>query len=159
MLETSQQSPAPVGKKNAGYKAERLRGVMDARAQIEVLKVKWPAVFNDPKNIRPLAGSVLPQIIAALGWSHAYGRGVFQVWKTRNAYCRAVLCYSVRINLDGSASEETVDDEAREMAKAQLDRAAAREAAKRAHEAAKADARRGLSSNGTETPIEQLTPP
>jgi sRNA-binding protein len=140
MLETSQQSPAPVGNKGAVNKAERLRGLKDAHAQIEVLKIKWPAVFGDPKNIKPLAGSVLPQIIAALGWSHAYGRGVFQIWKSRNAYCRAVLRYSVRINLDGSASEETVDDKAREMAKAQLDRTAAREVAKRAREAARADA-------------------
>jgi sRNA-binding protein len=140
MLETSQQSPAPVGNKSAVNKAERLRGFKDASAQIEVLKVKWPVIFNDPKNIRPFASSVLPEITAALGWSHAYGRGVFQVWKGRNAYCRAVLRYSVRVNLDGSASEETVDDKARETAKAQLDRKAALEAAKRAREAARAAA-------------------
>jgi sRNA-binding protein len=135
MLETPQQSPAPVGKKNAAYKAERLRGLKEARAQIEVLKVKWPTVFKEPK---PLTSSVLPQVAAALGWSHAYGRGVFQVWKGRSAYCRAVLRYSVRVNLDGSASEETINDKAREMAKAQLDRMTAREAEKRSREGAAA---------------------
>jgi sRNA-binding protein len=135
-----QQSPAPVGKKSAAFKADRLRGLNEGRAQIEVLKAKWPAIFNDPKNVRPLASSVLPQIAAALGWSHGYTRGVFQIWKSRRAYCRAVLCYSVRMNLDGSPSEETIDDRAREMAKAQLDRMAAREAAKRAREPAETDA-------------------
>jgi sRNA-binding protein len=144
MLETSPQPPAPVGKKSAGYKAERLRGMKDARAQIEVLKVKWPAVFNAPENIRPLAGSVLPQITTALGWTYAYGRGVFQIWKTRRAYCRAVLRYSVRINLDGSPSAETVSDEVRKMAQAQLDLWAAREAKKRTHELTKANTQAAL---------------
>ncbi len=127
-----QQSPAPVGKKRAGFKAERLRGLSEGRTQIEVLKAKWPAIFNDQKNIKPLASSVLPQVAAALGWSPAYARGVFQVWKSRSPYCRAILCYSVRVNLDGSQSEEIVDDRAREMAKAQLDRMAARKAMKAA---------------------------
>lgn len=134
MLETpmDQQSHAPVGEKRAGFKAERLRGLSEGRTQIEVLKAKWPAIFNDPRNIKPLASSVLPQVAAALGWSPAYARGVFQVWKSRSPYCRAILRYSVRVNLDGSPSEEIVDDRAREMAKAQLDRMAARKAMKAA---------------------------
>jgi hypothetical protein len=62
-----QQSPASVGKKSTAFKADRLRGLNEGRPQIEVLKAKWPAIFNDPKNIRPLASSVLPQVAAALG--------------------------------------------------------------------------------------------
>jgi hypothetical protein len=54
------------------------------------LKVKWPAIFNDPKNVKPLASSVLPQVAAALGWSLGYTRGVFHVWKSRSDYCRAI---------------------------------------------------------------------
>ena len=78
-----------------------------------------------------------PQVATALGWSNGYTRGVFRVWKSRNAYCRAVLCYSVRINLDGSPSDEPVNDRDRELANAKLDQNAARNAAKRARELAK----------------------
>ena len=143
MLETpiAQPSPAPTSKERPPYQADRLRGVKEARTAIEVLKVKWPAIFNDPKTIKPLASPVLSQVAAALGWSLGYTRGVFHVWKSRNDYCRAVLRDSVRIHLDGSPSEEVVDDRAREMAKAQLDKNAARSAAKRARELAEVTAK------------------
>jgi len=143
MLETpiDQPSPAPTSKQRSPYQADRLRGVKESRAQIEVLKAKWPSIFNDPKNVKPLASSVLPQVAAALGWSLGYTRGVFHVWKSRNDYCRAVLRDSVRVHLDGSPSEEVVDDRAREMAKAQLDKNAARSAAKRARELAEITAK------------------
>jgi len=136
-----QPSPGPSGKGKSPYQADRLRGVKEARTAIEVLKVKWPAIFNDPKTIKPLASSVLSQVAAALGWSLGYTRGVFHVWKSRNDYCRAVLRDSVRIHLDGSPSEEVVDDRAREMAKAQLDKNAARNAARRARELAEMTAK------------------
>jgi sRNA-binding protein len=143
MLETpmTQPSPAPSGKEKSPYQADRLRGVKESRTAIEVLKVKWPAIFNDPKAIKPLASSVLSQVAAALGWTLGYTRGVFHVWKSRNDYCRAVLRDSVRIHLDGSPSEEVVDDRAREMAKAQLDTNAARSAARRARELAEITAK------------------
>ena len=138
MLETpiAQPSPAPSGKEKSPYQADRLRGVKEARTEIDVLRAKWPAIFNDPKTIKPLASSVLSQVAAALGWSLGYTRGVFHVWKSRNDYCRAILRDSVRVHLDGSPSEEAVDDRAREMAKAQLDTNAARNAARRARELA-----------------------
>ncbi len=84
MLETpiDQSSPAPSGKEKSPYQADRLRGVKEARTAIEALKAKWPAIFNDPKNIKPLASSVLSQVAAALGWSFGYTRGVFHVWKS-----------------------------------------------------------------------------
>ena len=131
-----QPSSAPSGKEKSPYQADRLRGVKAARTEIEVLRAKWPAIFNDPKTIKPLASSVLSEVAAALGWTLGYTRGVFHVWKSRNDYCRAVLCESVRVHLDGSPSEEVVDDLAREMAKAQLDKNAVRNAAKRARELA-----------------------
>jgi sRNA-binding protein len=130
-------------------KVDQLRGLKGSRAQIEVLKAKWPSIFNDPENVRPLAGSVLPQVAMALGWSNGCTRGVFKVWKSRNAYCRAVLCYSVRINLDGSPSDETVNDRDRdrELARAKLDENAARNAAKRARELAEAKAKEAAQCN------------
>jgi sRNA-binding protein len=136
-----QPSPAPSGKEKSPYQADRLRGVKEARTAIEVLKVKWPAILNGPKTIKPLASSVLSQVAAALGWSLGYARGVFHVWKSRNDYCRAVLRDSVRVHIDGSPSEEVVDDRAREMAKAQLDKNATRSAARRARELAEMTAK------------------
>jgi sRNA-binding protein len=53
----------------------------------------------------------------------------------------APFCDSVRVHLDGSPSEEVVDDRAREMAKAQLDKNAARGAANRARELAEITAK------------------
>jgi hypothetical protein len=61
-----------------------------------------------------------------LGWSYPYARAVLTTWKIREVYCRAFLCYPQRINLDGSVSGEEVDDTARALAKAQLDKIAAR---------------------------------
>ena len=137
-----QPSPAPRIKRLPPSKVDQLRGLKESRAQIEVLKAKWPSIFNDPKNVRPLAGSVLPQVATALGWSNGYTRGVLKVWKGRNAYCRAVLCYSVRMNLDGSPSDETVNDRDRELAKGQLAKNAVRNAAKRARELAEANGKK-----------------
>ena len=53
MLETpvAQPSPAPSGKEKSPYQADRLRGVKEARTAIEVLRAKWPAIFDDPKNV------------------------------------------------------------------------------------------------------------
>jgi sRNA-binding protein len=48
---------------------------------------------------------------------------VLRVWKSRAAYCTAVLAHPKRINLDnldGSASDEEVDEKARALAKEQL---------------------------------------
>ena len=143
MLETpiAQPSPAPSGKEKSPYQAERLRGVKEARTAIEALKVKWPAIFNDPKTIKPLASPVLSQVAAALGRSsRLYARRVSCLEKPQRL-CRAVLRDSVRVHLDGSLSEEVVDDCAREMAKAQLDKNAARSAARRARELAEMTAK------------------
>jgi sRNA-binding protein len=137
-----QPSLAPRVKRLPPSKVDQLRGLKESRAQIEVLKAKWPSIFNDPKNVRPLAGSVLHQVATALGWSNGYTRGVFKVWKGRNAYCRAVLCYSVRMNLDGSPSDETVNDRDRELAKGQLAKNAVRNAAKRDRELAEANGKK-----------------
>ena len=61
------------------------------------------------------------------------------VWKAREAYCRAVLTYPNRVDLDGLLTEAIVDDQAREMASAQLEQIAAKKAKaaeRRAKEAA-----------------------
>jgi hypothetical protein len=45
---------------------------------------------------------------------------VLRVWKSRAGYCTAVLAHPKRINLDGSANDEEVDENARALAKEQL---------------------------------------
>ena len=45
---------------------------------------------------------------------------MLRVWKSRAAYCTVALAHPNRINLDGSASDEEVDDKARALAKERL---------------------------------------
>ena len=101
-------------------KSDWKRGASESRQQIELLRARWPKAFPAKGHeVRPLANAA-PAIAEALGWSNAYARGVLSPWVLREAYCRAVLAHAMRINLDGSESEQTVEDEARAMATARL---------------------------------------
>jgi len=109
-------------------KSDWKRGAAESREQIEVLRARWPKAFPlRAHEVRPLANAV-PAIAEAFGWSNAYARGVLNPWVLREAYCRAVMRYPMRVNLDGSESELTVDDEARAMATSRLAQIAARKA-------------------------------
>jgi sRNA-binding protein len=109
-------------------KSDWKRGAAESRQQIELLRARWPKAFPAKGHeVRPLANAA-PAIAEALGWSNAYARGVLSPWVLREAYCRAVLAHAMRINLDGSESELTVDDEARAMAAKRLEQIAARKA-------------------------------
>ena len=106
-------------------KSDRKRGAQEARQAFELLRARWPQAFPAKGHeVRPLT-NVTADLQEALGWSWEYTRGVLMVWKARESYCRAVLCYPNRVRLDGSVSEEAVDDEARAMATARLERIAA----------------------------------
>ena len=99
-------------------KSDWKRGASESRQQIELLRARWPKAFPAKGHeVRPLANAA-PAIAEALGWSNAYARGVLSPWVLREAYCRAVLAHAMRINLDGSESELTVEDDARAMATA-----------------------------------------
>jgi hypothetical protein len=90
----------------------------EARQAIELLRARWPNAFpTKPQEVRPLV-SVTAELKAALGWSNAYAKGVLHAWKARESYCRAVLTYSRRIDLDGSLTEGVVlaESEARRSA-------------------------------------------
>src|SRR5208337_1494287 len=116
-------------------------GAKDARQAFELLRAKWPKAFPAKSHeVRPLASAV-PAIVEALGWSPQYAKGVLSVWKGREAYCRAVLAYPQRIDLNGSPTED-IDDEARALAKGRLEQIAARKEsrAKQAAEQATAEA-------------------
>ncbi len=106
-------------------KDEWRRGAKDARQAFELLRAKWPKAFPAKSHeVRPLASAV-PAIVEALGWSPQYAKGVLSVWKGREAYCRAVLAYPQRIDLNGSPTAD-IDDEARAHAKGRLEQIAAR---------------------------------
>ena len=120
-------------------KSDWKRGAAELRQQIELLRAKWPKAFPAKGHeVRPLANAA-PAIAEALGWSNAYARGVLSPWVLREAYCRAVLAHAMRINLDGSESELTVDEEARAMATARLALIAARKAQEPARKAQEAE--------------------
>ncbi len=122
-------------------KDEWQRGAKDARQAFELLRARWPKAFPAKSHeVRPLASAV-PAIVEALGWSPQYAKGVLSVWKGREAYCRAVLAYPQRIDLNGSPTED-IDDEARALAKGRLEQIAARKEsrAKQAAEQAAAKA-------------------
>jgi sRNA-binding protein len=123
---TSTQPPAPeplpasapiTGDRNS----EARRAYLEARTAITVLQQRWPAAFPEaPQQVRPLMAGLTPLIATALNWSHPYARAVLRTWKLRPAYCRAVLEYPVRFDLDGNPTEQPVGEDARTMAKTRL---------------------------------------
>jgi sRNA-binding protein len=120
-------------------KSDWRRAAQDSWQAFDLLRARWPKAFPaKPYEVRPLV-NVTAELQEAFGWSPAYAKGVLSVWKARDAYCRAVLRYPNRIALDGSLTEKTVDDKAREMASARLEQIAikkAKAAERRALEAA-----------------------
>ena len=118
---------------NPTVKTETKRGCQEASKQFDVLRATWPQAFPTKSHlVRPLASGSARRVADALGWSPAYTRAVLRAWKLRDAYCKAVLDYPQRINLDGSASGEEIDDTARRNAKERLARIAKRQAKKAA---------------------------
>jgi sRNA-binding protein len=112
-------------------KAEKERGFKEGFQLFELLRDRWPEAFpRKSHEIRPLANSVNQALTEEFGWSPNYARGVLAAWKMRHAYCQAILHYTIRINVDGSTSDEEIGDIARQQAKAQLERHAARQAKK-----------------------------
>ena len=112
-------------------KAEKARGFKEGFQHVELLRVRWPKAFPlKSHEIRPLAAGARQALVEEFGWSPSYAQGVLAAWKMRHAYCRAILLYPLRINLDGSAGDEEVDDPSRALAQKQLERHAARKAEK-----------------------------
>jgi hypothetical protein len=138
-----------------GKKDEWKRGAKDARQQIEVLRARWPKSFPaKASEIRPLADATAV-IAAELGWSTQYTKGVLSVWKAREAYCLAVLKYSVRTSLlhedkanviDAYLAEynRVVGSEAFVAAKTRLEQIAASRKRKRAKQVAERAAPAGV---------------
>ena len=101
-------------------KAQSLQGLKESAKAIALLQEKWPRAF--PKKygaVKPLARSVKEAIIAGTGWNKNYTYGVLSAWKSRMAYCDAILRDTVRIDIDGKATDEVVNDESRTQAEQQ----------------------------------------
>ena len=93
-------------------RAEILRGMKESREAIAMLQSLWPAAFPERfHRVRPLASGIIPAIAERTGWDRSYARGVVQVWKARDAYCKAVLRYDQRFDLNGEPVEQTVSED------------------------------------------------
>jgi sRNA-binding protein len=122
-------------------KTEQKRAYQEATRQLEVLRARWPNAFPVKGHlVRPLAGGAVQALVEELGWSAQYARTVLRVWKMKTAYCQAVLRYPTRIGLDGSLSDEQVDDRSRQAATRTLEEIAARRIRKAEAVAAKLQA-------------------
>ena len=112
-------------------KSEKKRGYEEGGQKIELLRAKWPKAFPAKSHeVRPLTNGAQQAMVEEFGWSPDYARAVLTVWKLRPAYCNAILRYPTRINLDGSASGEEIDDAARATATKRLEERTARRARK-----------------------------
>ncbi len=115
-------------------KSEKKRGYEEGGRKIELLRAKWPKAFPAKSHdVRPLTNGAQQAMVEEFGWSPGYARAVLRVWKLRPAYCKAILLYPTRINLDGSPSGEEIDDAARATATKRLEERAARQARKLAN--------------------------
>jgi len=112
---------------------ETKRGLKEGHLHFEALRSRWPRAFPAKRHeVRPLASRVAPMVAAELQWSEPFARGVLKRWKSGEWYCRACLVHLTRIAIDGSSTEETVDDEARASARQQIERLEAKRNAREA---------------------------
>jgi sRNA-binding protein len=98
-------------------KAQRLQGLKESAQAIALLQEKWPRAFSKKYGaVKPLARSVKEAVVAGMDWDPYYTSGVLAPWKSRLAYCDAVLRDAIRVDIDGNATDEVVDDTSRAMA-------------------------------------------
>lgn len=102
-------------------KAEKKRGQTEAQTAIASLQQRWPEMFPaNPFRVKPLAISIANVLAAEMDWSFPYALAVSRTWKGRSAYCKAILNYATRFNLDGSLAEP-IDEQARSYARHRLE--------------------------------------
>jgi sRNA-binding protein len=129
-------------------KAQSLQGLKESAKAIALLQEKWPRAF--PKKygaVKPLARSVKEAIIAGTSWNKNYTYGVLAAWKSRMAYCDAILRDTVRIDIDGNATDEVVNDESRTQAEQQRQQIIEARRRRAERQASKTNDRAEMSSN------------
>jgi len=109
-------------------KQERKRAFQEFSTQLPALRAKWPKTFpENPNAVRPIVTGVFPRLLCTeFGWSWPYASAIIQCWKLRPDYCRAVLAYPKRFDLDGIETEQETGDHARADAAKRLAEIAAR---------------------------------
>jgi sRNA-binding protein len=129
-------------------KVRSLQGLKESAQAIALLQEKWPRAF--PKKysaVKPLARSVTEAIVAGTGWNKDYTYGVLGAWKSRLAYCDAVLRDTIRIDIDGNATNEVVDDTSRTMAEQKRKQVLEARRRREARQASRANDRTEISHN------------
>ena len=129
-------------------KARSFQGLKESAQAIALLQEKWPRAF--PKKysaVRPLARSVMEAIVAGTGWNKDYIYGVLGAWKSRLVYCDAVLRDTIRIDVDGNATNEVVDDPSRAMAEQKRKQMLEARRHREARQASRANVRTEISHN------------
>jgi sRNA-binding protein len=99
------------------------------------------------RSPKPLARSVREAIVAGTGWNKYYTYGVLAAWKSRIAYCDAVLRDGIRIDIDGNATDEVVDDTSRTMAEQKRTQVLEARRRREARQASKTNDKTGISRN------------
>ena len=93
-----------------------LRGMKEARERIATLQSSCLAAFPaKPDLVRPQAAGIIPGISECTGWSRAYAQGVVYEWKARCAYCKVVLKFGKRFDLNGEPVDQTIEFPARKQ--------------------------------------------
>jgi sRNA-binding protein len=131
-------------------KTKNLQGLKESAKAIALLQEKWPDAF--PKKygaVKPLARSVKQAIVAGTGWNKDYAHGVLVAWKSRMAYCDAVLRDATRIDIDGNATDEAVDDTSRALAEQKRKQTLEARRRRAARQAGKASDRTGISHHSS----------
>ena len=129
-------------------KAQSLQGLKESAKAIALLQEKWPRAF--PKKygaVKPLARSVREAIVAGTGWNKDYTYGVLAAWKSRIAYCDAVLRDSIRIDINGNVTDEVVDGTSRTMAEQKREQVLEARRRREARQASKTNDKTGISRN------------
>jgi sRNA-binding protein len=129
-------------------KAQSLQGLKESAKAIALMQEKWPRAF--PKKygaVKPLARSVREAIVAGTGWNKDYTYGVLAAWKSRVAYCDAVLRDSIRIDINGNATDEVVDGTSRTMAEQKREQVLETRRRREVRQASKTNDRSGISRN------------
>src|SRR4051812_4076739 len=129
-------------------KAQRLQGLKESAQAIALLQEKWPCAF--PKKygaVKPLARSVKEAVVAGMDWDLYYTSGVLAAWKSRLAYCDAILRDTIRVDIHGNATNEVVDDTSRAMAAEKRKQVLEGRRRREAREASKTEDKAKASSN------------
>jgi sRNA-binding protein len=119
------------------------KSVVETRARLSDTSA-FPKKYG---AVKPLARSVKEAVVAGMDWDPYYTSGVLAAWKSRLAYCDAILRDTIRVDIDGNATDEVVDDTSRAMAAEKRKQVLEGRRRREAREASKTEDKAKASSN------------